>query len=142
MAMPTMSDPAPEQMAEWAQSKGQVVRVLFDEGGENGFSLVWSWFGPHFPLTRHSHSENCLYYVVRGEAHLGNRVVKAGSGFFLPANAPYAYSAGPERIEILEFRDRNQFDMRITESAAGWDKVVDVVRETRDTWAEQVTTYE
>ncbi len=68
--------------------------------------------------------------------------MQAGSGFFLPANAPYAYSAGPEGIEILEFRHGNHFDMRITESTAGWDKMVEVVREMRDTWAAEVTDHE
>ncbi|MDQ1430431.1 MAG: hypothetical protein QOF40_1033, partial [Actinomycetota bacterium] len=39
--------------------------------------------------------------------------VGAGSGF-VPADAPYAYTAGPEGIEILEFRHASAFDMVIT----------------------------
>jgi len=32
--------------------------------------------------------------------------------------------------------------MRITESNAGWDKMAEVVREMRDTWAAEVTDHE
>ena len=80
-------------------------------------------------LPRHSHSANCLYYVVRGEAHLGNRVVRAGSGFFVPADAPYGYEVGEEGLEILEFRDAISFDMKVTESAARFEKILDNSRE-------------
>jgi hypothetical protein len=97
-------------------------------------SLVWSWFGPNYALPRHSHSADCLYYVVRGEAHLGNRVVGAGGGFFVPADAPYAYTAGPDGIEILEFRNATSFDMQITESPARWEKIVEGVREHAAGW--------
>ncbi len=52
-----------------------------------GMSLVWSWFAPHFPLPRHSHSAACLYYVSTGELHMGKQVVKEGEGFFVPSGA-------------------------------------------------------
>ena len=55
---------------------------------------------------------------------------------FVPAGAPYAYSAGPEGIQILEFRNATAFDMQITEKLDRWDRIVEVVRENKDTWAE------
>ena len=55
----------------------------------------------------------------------------------MPANAPYVYTAGPEGIEILEFRGVGAFDMRITEGLDRWDRILDVVRANRDRW----TTY-
>ena len=136
MSMPTMDPEAPDQMVEWALSGGHLVKVLFQQGGDDGMSLVWSWFGPNYVLPRHSHSADCLYYVVSGEARLGNRVVPAGGGFFVPADAPYAYTAGPEGIQILEFRGVSSFDMKITEGLGRWDKIVEIVRENKDTWAE------
>jgi quercetin dioxygenase-like cupin family protein len=135
MSMPTMTEPAPEQMADWVTAGGQDVRVLFRQAGDDGCSLVWAWFGPHYILPRHSHSADCLYYVVKGEAHLGNRVVKAGSGFFVPADAPYAYQAGPEGIEILEFRGATSFDMKISESLPRWERILEGAREHSETWA-------
>ena len=139
MSMPTFIDPSVslETVGEWAGSSGHVVKVLYRGEGDDGFSLVWSWFGPDYALPRHSHSADCLYYVARGEARLGNRVVGAGSGFFVPADAPYAYRAGPEGIEILEFRHATGFDMQISESAARWEAIVDGARAHADAWAQE-----
>lgn len=134
MSMPTMDPPAADQMMEWALSGGHLVKVLFRQGGDDGMSLVWSWFGPGFPLPRHSHDADCLYYVLSGEAHLGNRTVGAGGGFFVPAGAPYAYTAGPDGIQILEFRGVSSFDMKITEGMARWDRIVETVRASKGTW--------
>ena len=136
MSMPTLDPPAPDQMMEWALSGGHVVKVLFRQGGDDGMSLVWSWFGPDYVLPRHSHDADCLYYVVSGEARLGNRAVPAGGGFFVPSGAPYAYAAGPEGVQVLEFRNVSSFDMQITESLPRWDRIVETVRANSDTWKE------
>lgn len=89
-----------------AYGKGTSVTPLFWQGGEKGMSLVHAWFGPNFPLFRHSHPAygDCLYYVVAGEAILGKRRLKAGSTFFIPNGMPYKYRAGPAGVEVLEFR--------------------------------------
>jgi hypothetical protein len=137
MSMPTMDPPAPDELVEWATASGQVVKVLFGDPERGGMSLVWSWFAPHFPLPRHSHSADCLYYVQKGELHMGRQVVREGEGFFVPDGAPYAYTAGPEGVEILEFRAVSSFDMQITESLPRWAKMVDISRDNRDAWAEE-----
>src|SRR4051812_23928437 len=62
---------------------GQQVNVLFKGDGPQGFSLVHARFGPGFRLPRHSHSADCLYYVLSGEAHMGRRVVGPGDGFLV-----------------------------------------------------------
>jgi hypothetical protein len=89
-----------------AIAPGSAVTPLFAQGGTDGMSLVHAWFGPNFPLFRHSHPKygDCLYYVVAGEIHMGSRVLKAGDGFFVPNGAPYKYRAGPDGVEVLEFR--------------------------------------
>lgn len=134
MSMPEIDPPAPEQFMEMVQGGGNAVKVLYRDGD---MSLVWSWLGPNYTLPRHSHSADCLYFVVFGEARLGNRTIPAGAGFFVPAGAPYAYSAGPEGIQILEFRGATSFDMRITESVDRWDEIVETVRSNRDAWNEE-----
>lgn len=135
MSMPTTEPDATEQLMAWANGGGQVVKVLFGDPEGSGMSLVWSWFGPGFVLPRHSHSADCLYFVHRGEVRMGNTVVGAGDGFFLPADAPYAYTAGPEGVEILEFRGVCSFDMRITESLGRWDQIVEASQANRERWA-------
>jgi quercetin dioxygenase-like cupin family protein len=136
MTVPELLDPDVSlDIAAQLGASGQTVKVLY-RSEEYGTSLVWSSFAPHYMLPRHSHSADCLYYVVRGEARLGNRVVAAGGGFFVPADAPYAYSAGPDGIEILEFRHAATFDMKITETAARFERILENIREHGPTWAE------
>jgi hypothetical protein len=89
-----------------AIAPGSAVTPLFFQQGPDGMSLVHAWFGPHFPLFRHSHPKygDCLYYVVAGQIIMGSRVLSAGDGFFVPNGMPYKYRAGPEGVEVLEFR--------------------------------------
>ena len=114
---------------------GRRVKVLFRPEDEFGPSLVCGWFAPNFPLPRHSHSADCLYYVVSGQAILGSRVVEAGSGFYVPKNAPYSYRAGPEGVEILEFRNEQSFDMKIADrSVASWRSMVAIAEDNSELW--------
>jgi quercetin dioxygenase-like cupin family protein len=87
--------------------------VLFKGAGDDGFSLVQAWFGPHYVLPRHSHDGDCLYYVLSGSLKMGSQELQAGDGFFVPDGAPYGYEAGPDGVEVLEFRTRTSFGMKI-----------------------------
>ncbi len=131
MSMPELDPPALGQFMELVGGGGNVVKVLY-RGGD--MSLVWSRFAPNYTLPRHSHSADCLYYLVSGEIHLGNKTITAGAGFFVPAGAPYAYVAGPEGAQVLEFRGADSFDMKITESLDRWDHILETVRANRDAW--------
>jgi quercetin dioxygenase-like cupin family protein len=114
---------------------GSKVTVLFKGDGPDGMSLVHAWFGPGYRLPRHSHSADCLYYVVAGEAAMGSRVVKAGDGFFVKADQPYAYSAGPEGVQVLEFRSATAFDMKIfDQTVERWKPIVDIAFANHDRW--------
>lgn len=123
-----------------AISPGNIVTFLFDHGPD-GMSLVHAWFGPHFPLFRHSHPQlgDCLYYVVAGSAVLGSRVLGPGDGFFVPNGMPYKYRAGPEGVEILEFRagggDPAAPILKLHEpSAASLDRITEAATELRTQW--------
>ena len=89
-----------------AATPGASTTPLFAQQTEGGMNLVHVWFGPNFPLFRHSHPKygDCLYYVVAGEVILGRRRLGPGSGFFVPNGMPYKYTAGPAGVELLEFR--------------------------------------
>lgn len=71
---------------------------------EGGFSLLYLSFKPNFPLFRHKHESDCLYVVISGSAIMGNQTLRPGDCFFVPALAPYSYTAGSEGIEVLEIR--------------------------------------
>ena len=115
---------------------GEDVRVLYKSADPDGFSLVSAKFGPGYRLPRHSHSADCLYYVVSGEAHMGSRVLKPGDGFFIEAEAPYTYTAGPEGVEVLEFRHATTFDIKIRDTTAEqWAPVIAAVAANGARWA-------
>lgn len=91
------------------------LTVPFQQEGPGGFSLVSIDFAPGYMLPRHSHSSDCLYYIVDGSIVMGRRELGPGDGFFLPAEQPYAYHAGPKGVKLLEFRNRTAFDMKVYE---------------------------
>jgi hypothetical protein len=89
-----------------------------------GFSLTYVWFKSDFPLPRHSHQMDCAYYIVGGSLQIGGDVLGKGDGFFVPANMPYTYIAGPKGVEVLEFRQHACHDIRLmADNPAFWEKV-------------------
>ncbi len=104
---PVWDQPAVDATPEFFAAGGSAEGVLFaDPAGteEKGLSLIWLRLGADYHLPRHSHSRDCLYYITAGEIRLGHQTLSAGEGFFVPADAPYTYIAGPQGAEILEFR--------------------------------------
>ena len=140
MAMPEMSAEAlaaggPE--IYMASAPGTDVRVAVRQTPEEGgFSILHVWFKADYPVPRHSHDADCLYYIVSGSALLGAQTLKAGDGFFIPAGAPYAYDAGPDGVELLEIRHCvRQFDFQMLESNAGkWTAMADTIASHREAW--------
>jgi mannose-6-phosphate isomerase-like protein (cupin superfamily) len=118
---------------------GSEVKVLVRDAG--GFSLVYLWFKANYPLPRHSHNVDCMYYVISGSAVMGSQTLRPGDSFFVPAGAPYQYSAGPEGVEVLEVRHgATQFDIQLSEATpARWQAMAEVVKANRDGWAEMAT---
>jgi quercetin dioxygenase-like cupin family protein len=112
-------------------------RLVFQGEGPGGNSLVRAWLGPHNVLPRHSHSGDCLYYIVEGSITMGAQHLDAGDGFFVPSNAPYAYEAGPDGAVVLEFRTQTSFDMQIPGGQLErWRKMATVAEEHGERWIE------
>ena len=69
---------------------------------------------------------------------MGKEVLGAGDGFFLPAGAGYSYSAGPDGVEVVEFRDSSHFDIAIADaSAASWERLAKICENNRELWKSQ-----
>jgi len=116
---------------------GGTVKVLVRQPEEEGgFSLVQLWFKPHYPLVRHTHDADCMYYVLSGSAIMGNQTLRPGDGFFVPAEAPYRYQAGPDGVEILEVRHGvAHFDMKIPDASdEQWRTMEETSRAHHDEW--------
>jgi hypothetical protein len=114
---------------------GQRVTVLYKGDGPDGFSLVHAWFGPGFKLPRHSHSSDCLYYVISGEITMGKRVLRAGDGFFITADSLYSYTTGTEGAQVLEFRTVTSFDMKVADQTPDqWRPIVAAAVANHERW--------
>jgi quercetin dioxygenase-like cupin family protein len=119
-------------------SLGAQLRVLVRQAPEDGgFSLIHIWFKPGYPLLRHSHNVDCLYYVISGSAIMGSQTLQAGDSFFVPADAPYLYTAGPTGVEVLEIRHGvDQFGIDISDATPKqWQALADSFAEHQADWA-------
>ena len=140
MAMPVMTGGAlaaggPE--IYMSSAPGTDVRVAVRQPPEaGGFSILHVWFKADYPVPRHTHDADCLYYIVSGSVVMGAQTLRTGDGFFIPTGAPYGYTAGPEGVELLEIRHRvAQFDIQILEMNAGkWAAMADTIASHREAW--------
>jgi hypothetical protein len=111
---------------------GTEGRMLFSGAG---YTLAYAWFKSGFPLPRHTHDSDCLYFIVGGSLRLGNEELKAGDGFFIGKDVPYLYTPGPNGVEVLEFRSVETFDINTLAGSSGfWDKALQTVLAKRDSW--------
>jgi quercetin dioxygenase-like cupin family protein len=111
--------------------------LVFRGEGDQGNSLVRAWLAPHYVLPRHSHSGDCLYYIIEGSISMGAQQLQTGDGFFVPSNAPYAYEAGPDGAVVLEFRTQTSFDMQIPGGQLErWRRMATVAEEHGEHWIE------
>jgi len=100
-----------------------------------GFSLVHLWFKKDFPLPLHSHDVDCLYYVIAGSLKLGTELLGPRDSFFVPADAPYTYRAGPEGVEVLEIRQTDHWNFKIhAKSPTYYEKAVETISANREGW--------
>ena len=123
-----------EEFAATSMFNGLRSLVPFCHGGDTGFSIVRVYLAPGYILPAHTHNSDCLYYVLRGQAILGKRVIEPGGGFFVPSGKAYGYTAGDEGAEVLEFRHATTTDFHETErSPARWKKIMENA-ERHDGW--------
>ena len=139
----TMSPPTAEdmKMGEVLQAEGfgagGDVRLLFKRPG---MSLTYVWFKSGYPLPRHSHSADCLYFIVAGSLKIGTEELGPGDGFFIGTDVPYTYTPGENGVEVLEFRTSDSFDFKSPGVTPAWlEKAVESLREHRDGWATEPT---
>jgi hypothetical protein len=118
---------------EMLESGGEQVDVPYRRPG---MSLARLWLKSGFPLPLHTHDCDCLYYIVAGSITLGNETLAAGDGFYVGSEVPYAYTAGPQGAEVLEFRTTDAFTIRLKDKpAAAWEKTADQMLGSRERWA-------
>jgi hypothetical protein len=69
---------------------------------------------------------------------MGRQTLRAGDGFFVPKDAPYQYSGGPDGAEVLEIRRGvESFDMKITDvTPESVSAMIELTEARRDLWEE------
>jgi mannose-6-phosphate isomerase-like protein (cupin superfamily) len=116
---------------------GHQVRCLFQDAAA-GMSLVHIWYKSGFVLPQHRHNADCVYYVIAGEIHAGSVVVRQGDGFFVPKDHDYTYAAGPEGVELLEFRNAATFNIVFNSKDPNqWARIVAAVDSNANAWQSQ-----
>lgn len=115
------------------------LHCLFRDRDPRGFSLVRAWAKSGFTLPRHSHSADCLYYILAGEMHMGGVVLRAGDGVHVPRDYVYTFTAGPDGMEMLEFRNAASFDMRLRENDdAHWGRIMESAEKHKPRWPDEL----
>jgi quercetin dioxygenase-like cupin family protein len=124
-----------EAVGTYPLTSGTKAVLLFKEPGDRGMSLGYAWFKSGYVLPRHSHNADCLYYVLGGELHMGSQTLRKGDGVFIPADAGYTYEAGPNGVEVLEFRNATQFHLMFQgNDEAHWDRIASVLKNNCPKW--------
>lgn len=115
---------------------GQTVRMAYSRPG---MSLTHVWFKSGYPLPLHSHTGDCLYYLLAGSIRVGTETLGPGDGFFVGSDVPYTYETGPDGAEVLEFRATDWMNIRfMAKGKAAWDKTVGKLKAQRESWETEV----
>lgn len=131
---PVLDQAATDALPRWDSAAGAGMKLMFGDPDKGGMSLMVLWFASNYVLPRHVHDADCMYYILSGEARLGNQVLGPGDGFFAPAGAPYTYTAGPEGVEVLEFRATSTVELKYLETPERWEKLIELADESRGRW--------
>ena len=54
----------------------------------------------------HAHETGEFFYIVRGEMHFGQHVLKPGDSIYIPGMMLYSFKGGPEGVEFVNCRPR------------------------------------
>ncbi len=124
-------------LGEEGFGEGGQVKLLYQRPG---MSLTYVWFKSGYPLPRHSHNADCLYFIVAGSLRIGTEELGPGDGFFIGVDVPYTYTPGENGVEVLEFRTSNHFDFKMLGGTPAWmEKAVETLRARRGTWPDEKT---
>jgi hypothetical protein len=124
-----------QQLMQSGMMDGGQVKLLYSRPG---MSLTYCWFKSGYPLPRHSHSADCLYFIVSGSLKVGTEELGAGDGFFLGTDVPYTYVPGENGVEVMEFRTSDKFDFKmLANNKTYWDKALSSLLTAKVKWPEE-----
>jgi hypothetical protein len=65
-----------------------------------------------------------IEFILEGEVHHGNRVLKAGEGVYRSAGTPYSFWAGPEGASIADFRAHTFYKTDYVDPPEKWPHLI------------------
>ncbi len=95
-------------------------RVMVSNPDTDGLSLTIFKFAPGTLLPTHRHDVDYIEFILEGEVHHGNRVLKAGEGVYRGAGTPYSFWAGPEGATIADFRGHTFYRTEYVDPPEKW----------------------
>jgi quercetin dioxygenase-like cupin family protein len=87
-----------------AESELDSSMTFHEFGSATELQLAELEFIPHAEAVVHKHDNDEIMYVVRGEMHFGDQVLKAGSSIYIPGGTFYGFRAGPDGLRVVNFR--------------------------------------
>jgi quercetin dioxygenase-like cupin family protein len=118
---PSPDGPRPAFVRPYFEDRVETLDLVSHQATD-GMRLAIVRFQPGTVLPRHSHDVDYIEFVLEGEVHHGNRVLRAGGGVYRPAGAVYSYTAGPEGATIADFRAHTSYRTRWADDPADWPK--------------------
>jgi hypothetical protein len=86
----------------------------------DGLRLSIFRIAPGTVFPRHSHDVDYIEFVLDGEVHHGNKVVRRGAGVYRRAGTPYTFTAGPHGAVIADFRAHTFYGTTWLDDPADW----------------------
>ncbi len=97
-----------EENAPWMDVREFDSAIRMHElGDEKSLQLYEVKMAPHAVAENHSHVQDEIIYVLSGEMHMGNRIIRAGNSVFITGGSVYGFKTGPDGLHLLNFRPRN-----------------------------------
>ena len=100
-AQPELEEVATELVKASGSDSRLLVRQTPEEGG---YSLLYLWFKPNFPLFRHRHEDDCMYVVLSGSAVMGNQTLRCRRQLLRRRLRALLLHRRARRVEVLEIR--------------------------------------
>lgn len=80
-------------------------------GDTDALQLTELQMEPNAELCPHAHESDEILYVIEGELHFGQRVLRAGTSVYIAALTLYRIKAGPEGVRFLTFFGRQDYSV-------------------------------
>ena len=116
------SDFTPQGMRHrFSKEELEATQVRVHEQGDEATPQLFELaFEPGLEVAVHSHAADEIFYVVAGSFEIGKRSLGPGSSVFVPADTLYSFRAGPEGLQVLNFRPRTDAVYRTPEEHKQW----------------------